>query len=156
VHISAGEIQHVSFEELAVPLFDQLHHFADWLTRSTFCRHPSEIRTGCANQRPLGSVQGGLCQVVSLPTSPIIHRIQADRDAQTRSLTGVLPIDDKFLTTRAEYLSSLRSLLLKCSSRFAQRELLSDVNLQRFPSDASPAESRFRPADAGANRDIAS
>src|SRR5258705_8208619 len=31
--MSAAEIQHVSFEELAVPLFDQLYNFAHWLTR---------------------------------------------------------------------------------------------------------------------------
>lgn len=31
--MSAAEIQHASFEELAVPLFDQLYNFAHWLTR---------------------------------------------------------------------------------------------------------------------------
>jgi len=31
--MSAAEIQHVSFEELAMPLFDQLYNFAHWLTR---------------------------------------------------------------------------------------------------------------------------
>jgi RNA polymerase sigma-70 factor (ECF subfamily) len=31
--MSAADIQHVSFEELAVPLFDQLYNFASWLTR---------------------------------------------------------------------------------------------------------------------------
>jgi len=31
--MSAAEIQHVSFEELAVPLFSQLYNFAHWLTR---------------------------------------------------------------------------------------------------------------------------
>jgi RNA polymerase sigma-70 factor, ECF subfamily len=31
--MSAAGIQHVSFEELAVPLFDQLYNFAHWLTR---------------------------------------------------------------------------------------------------------------------------
>jgi len=33
VDISAAEFQPVSFEELAVPLFDQLYNFAHWLTR---------------------------------------------------------------------------------------------------------------------------
>jgi RNA polymerase sigma-70 factor (ECF subfamily) len=31
--MSAAEVQPVSFEELAVPLFDQLYNFAHWLTR---------------------------------------------------------------------------------------------------------------------------
>ena len=31
--MSAAEFQPVSFEELAVPLFDQLYNFAHWLTR---------------------------------------------------------------------------------------------------------------------------
>jgi RNA polymerase sigma-70 factor, ECF subfamily len=31
--MSAAEVQHVSFEELAMPLFDQLYNFAHWLTR---------------------------------------------------------------------------------------------------------------------------
>jgi RNA polymerase sigma-70 factor (ECF subfamily) len=31
--MSAPEVQPVSFEELAVPLFDQLYNFAHWLTR---------------------------------------------------------------------------------------------------------------------------
>src|ERR1700739_245384 len=31
--MSATEVQPVSFEELAVPLFDQLYNFAHWLTR---------------------------------------------------------------------------------------------------------------------------
>ena len=31
--MSAAEVQRVSFEELAVPLFDQLYNFAHWLTR---------------------------------------------------------------------------------------------------------------------------
>jgi RNA polymerase sigma-70 factor (ECF subfamily) len=31
--MSAAELQPVSFEELAVPLFDQLYNFAHWLTR---------------------------------------------------------------------------------------------------------------------------
>ena len=31
--MSAAYIQHVSFEELAMPLFDQLYNFAHWLTR---------------------------------------------------------------------------------------------------------------------------
>jgi RNA polymerase sigma-70 factor (ECF subfamily) len=31
--MSAAEIQPVSFEELAVPLFDQLYNFAHWLTK---------------------------------------------------------------------------------------------------------------------------
>lgn len=35
-----------------------------------------------------------------------------------------------------------RRAILKCFSRFAKRQLLSDVNLQRFASDASPSESR--------------
>lgn len=33
MHVSATEVQPVSFEELAVPLFDQLYNFAHWLTR---------------------------------------------------------------------------------------------------------------------------
>jgi RNA polymerase sigma-70 factor, ECF subfamily len=33
VHMSAAQVQPVSFEELAVPLFDQLYNFAHWLTR---------------------------------------------------------------------------------------------------------------------------
>ena len=33
MHMSAAEFQPVSFEELAVPLFDQLYNFAHWLTR---------------------------------------------------------------------------------------------------------------------------
>jgi RNA polymerase sigma-70 factor, ECF subfamily len=33
VHMSAAEFQPVSFEELAVPLFDQLYNFAHWLTK---------------------------------------------------------------------------------------------------------------------------
>src|ERR1700746_2273200 len=104
--MSAAEIQHVSFEELVVPVFDHLYNFAHWLTRSALRRHPSEVRTGCANQRPPVSVRGIPRQVVALPRSPIIHRIQSDRDAQTCSLAGVLTLDDS-LTTRAEYLSSL-------------------------------------------------
>ena len=91
--MSAAGIQHVSFEELAVPLFDQLYNVAHRLTRSTLRRHPSETRTGCANQYPPGSVRGVPRQVVSLPRSPIIYRIQSDRDAQTRSLAGVLPLN---------------------------------------------------------------
>ena len=142
--MSAAEIQYVSFEELAVPLFDQLYNVAHRLTRSTLRRHPSEIRTGCANQRPPGSVRGVPRQAVSLTRSPIIHRIQSDRDAQTRSLAGVLPLDDRFLPPRAEYVSSLRSPLLNAPRDLPQRELLSDVNLQRFASDASPAESSPR------------
>jgi hypothetical protein len=133
--MSAAEIQYVSFEELAVPLFDQLYNFARWLTRSTLRRHPSEIRTGRAsNQRPPGSVRGGPRQVVSLPRSPIIHRIQSDRDAQTHSLAGVLPLDDRFLTTRAEYLSSLRSQVLN-----ALRDLPSPNCFQMSISNDSPA-----------------
>jgi RNA polymerase sigma-70 factor, ECF subfamily len=31
--MSAADVQPVSFEELAVPLFDQLYNFASWLTR---------------------------------------------------------------------------------------------------------------------------
>lgn len=31
--MSAAEVQSVSFEELAVPLFDQLYNFAHWLTK---------------------------------------------------------------------------------------------------------------------------
>jgi DNA-directed RNA polymerase specialized sigma24 family protein len=31
--MSAAELQHGSFEELAVPLFDQLYNFAQWLTK---------------------------------------------------------------------------------------------------------------------------
>ena len=110
--MSAADIQHVSFEELAVPRFDQLYNFAHWLKRSTLRRSPSEIRTGDAYQRPPGSVRGVPRQVVSLPRLPIIQRIQSHRDAQTRSLAEVLPLDDRFLTTRAEVLSSLRSPLL--------------------------------------------
>jgi hypothetical protein len=132
--MSAGEIQHVSFEELAVPLFDQLYNFAHWLTRSTLRHHPSEIRTGCANQRPPRSVHEVPRQVVSLPRSPTIYRIQSDRDAQTRSLAGVLPPDDRFLTTRAEFLSSLRSPLLNGS-----RDLLSANCFQMSISNDSPA-----------------
>jgi len=33
VQVSAADVQPVSFEELAVPLFDQLYNFASWLTR---------------------------------------------------------------------------------------------------------------------------
>jgi RNA polymerase sigma-70 factor, ECF subfamily len=33
VYMSAAEARPVSFEELAVPLFDQLYNFAHWLTR---------------------------------------------------------------------------------------------------------------------------
>ncbi len=33
VHMSAPEVQPASFEELALPLFDQLYNFAHWLTR---------------------------------------------------------------------------------------------------------------------------
>ena len=33
MHMSAAEVRPVSFEELAVPLFDQLYNFAHWLTR---------------------------------------------------------------------------------------------------------------------------
>ena len=33
MHMSAAEVQLVSFEELALPLFDQLYNFAHWLTR---------------------------------------------------------------------------------------------------------------------------
>ena len=134
MHKSAAEIQHVSFEELAVPLSDRLYNFAHWVTRSTLRRHPTEIRTGCANQRPRGSVWGISRQVVFLPRSPIIHRIQSDRDAQTRSLAGVLPLDDRFLTTRAEYLSSLRSPLLN-----ALRDLPSANCFQVSISNDSPA-----------------
>ena len=132
--MSAAEIQYVSFEELAVPLFDQLYNVAHRLTRSTLRRHPSEIRTGCANQRPPGSLPGVPRQAVSLTRSPIIHRIQSDRDAQTRSLAGVLPLDDRFLPTRAEYVSSLRSPLLN-----APRDLPSANCFQMSISNDSPA-----------------
>ena len=33
MQVSAADVQPVSFEELAVPLFDQLYNFASWLTR---------------------------------------------------------------------------------------------------------------------------
>jgi len=131
--MSAVEIQHVSFEELAVPFFDQLYTFAHW-GASTLRRHPSEIRTGCANQRPPGLVRVVPRQAVSLPRSPIIHKIQSDRDAQTRSLAGVLPLDDRFLTSRAEYVSSLRSPLLH-----ALRDLPSANCFQMSISNDSPA-----------------
>jgi hypothetical protein len=130
----AAGIQHVSFEELAVPLFDELYNVAHRLTRSTLRRHPSETRTGCANQCPPGSVRGVPRQVVSLPRSPIIYRIQSDRDAQTRSLAGVLPLDDRFLTTGAEYVSSLRSPLLN-----APRDLPSANCFQMSISNDSTA-----------------
>src|SRR5271157_2479590 len=35
----------------------------------TLCRYPSEIRTGCANERPSGSVRGVPGRLVSLPRS---------------------------------------------------------------------------------------
>ena len=136
--MSAAGIQHVSFEELAVPLFDQLYNVAHRLTRSTLRRHPSETRTGCANQCPPGSVQGVPRQVVSLPRSPTIYRIQSDRDAQTRSLAGVLPLNDRFLTTRAEYVSRLRSPLLNAPLN-APRDLPSANCFQMSISNDSPA-----------------
>ena len=42
------------------------------LSGCTLRRHSSEIRTGCANQRPPGSVRGVPRRVVSLPRSPTI------------------------------------------------------------------------------------
>ena len=46
-----------------------------WASVRTSCslgRYSSEIRTGCANERPSGSVRGGTGQLVSLPRSTAI------------------------------------------------------------------------------------